>query len=205
LTIDPLSPMFLRTDCIFVPACFVAYTGLALDEKTPLHRAEFALSREGARLFGLLGHPIAGLKTNIGLEQELFFVPSSAYYKRPDLMQCNRTVLGNKAALGQEASTHYMAPINTTKSVFACMQEIQRQCYLLGIPLKTRHREVAPNQYEFAPMFGHVIEQTDNNLMAMQIAEEVSEREGASRHSRPRPCLPAEALSYLYAAPPRFI
>ena len=67
-----------------------------------------------------------------------------------------------------------MAPINTTKTVFACMQEIQRQCYLLGIPLKTRHREVAPNQYEFAPMFGHVFEQTDNNLMAMQICEEVA-------------------------------
>jgi glutamine synthetase len=114
--------MFLRTDCVFVPACLVAYTGLALDEKTPLHRAEFALSREGKRLFGLLGHPIAGLKTHIGLEQELFFVPSAAYYKRPDLMCCQRTVMGNAAALGQEASTHYMAPINTSKSVFACMQ-----------------------------------------------------------------------------------
>mmetsp|Transcript_18466 Transcript_18466/g.35139 ORF Transcript_18466/g.35139 Transcript_18466/m.35139 type:complete len:731 (+) Transcript_18466:107-2299(+) len=178
LTIDPMSPIFLRTDCIFIPACFIAYTGLALDEKTPLHRAEAAMSKEGARLFGLLGHPVAGMKTNIGLEQELFFVPSSAYYRRPDLQMCGRTILGREPAVNQEGCSHYMAPINTSKSVFKCMQEIQRQCYIMGIPLKTRHREVAPNQYEFAPMFGHVFEQTDNNLMVMQITEEVAPKFG---------------------------
>ena len=187
LTIDPKSPIFLRTDSIFIPACFVAYTGLALDEKTPLHRAEGAMSAQGARLFKLLGHNIAGMLTNIGLEQELFFVPSSAYYKRPDLQMCGRTVLGASPAQNQEGCTHYMAPINTTKSVFACMQEIQQECYKLGIPLKTRHREVAPNQYEFAPLFGHVIEQTDNNLMVMQIMEEVAPKHGlrALLHEKP--------------------
>lgn len=173
-----MSPMFLRTDCIFVPACLVAYTGKALDEKTPLHRAEGALSSQGARLFKLLGHDITGLITNIGLEQELFFVPSEYYYKRPDLQMCGRTILGASPALGQEGCTHYMAPLNTTKAAFSCMQEIQQQCYMMGIPLRTRHREVAPNQYEFAPLFGHVFEQTDNNLMVMQICEEVAPKHG---------------------------
>lgn len=187
LTIDPKSPIFLRIDCIFIPACFVAYTGMALDEKTPLHRAENAMSTQGARLFKLLGHNIEGMLTNIGLEQELFFVPADAYYKRPDLQMCGRSILGASPALGQEGCTHYMAPINTTKSVFACMQEIQAQCYALGIPLRTRHREVAPNQYEFAPLFGHVFEQTDNNLMVMQIAEEVAPKHGlrAIFHEKP--------------------
>lgn len=178
LTIDPTSQIWLRGDSIFVPACFVAYTGKALDEKVPLLRAEQAMSRQGTRLFKALGHSIDGMLTNIGLEQELFFVPSSAYYKRPDLQMCGRTVLGKSPALGQEGSTHYMAPINTTKSVFACMQEIQQECYKLGIPLKTRHREVAPNQYEFAPMFGHVVGQIDQNLIAMQLASEIAPKHG---------------------------
>lgn len=119
---------------------------MALDEKTPLHRAEAALSREGQRLFGLLGHEIEGLHTNIGLEQELFFIPSEPFYKRPDLMKCGRSILGHRPAVTQKGQTHYMAPINKTKKVYECMKEIQYECYKLGIPLKTRHREVAPNQ-----------------------------------------------------------
>eukprot|EP00854_Cymbomonas_tetramitiformis_P015042 gene15042-17776_t len=187
LTIDPTSQIWLRGDSIFIPACFVAYTGKALDEKIPLLRAEQAMSREGTRLFKALGHSIDGLLTNIGLEQELFFIPSDAYYKRPDLQMCGRTVLGRSPALGQEGSTHYMAPINTTKSVFPCMQEIQQECYKVGIPLKTRHREVAPNQYEFAPMFGHVVGQIDQNLVAMQLAAEIAPKHGlrALFHEKP--------------------
>jgi len=178
LTIDPLSPMFLSDDCIMIPACMVSYKGAALDEKTPLHRAEQALSREGTRLFELLGHKIGGMYTNIGLEQELFFVPNEGYSKRPDLIMCGRTLLGRRPAVTQNGDTHYMAPINRTKPVYACMKEIQHECYKIGIPLKTRHREVAPGQYEFAPLFGRVIEQVDNNLMVMQIAEEVAPKHG---------------------------
>ena len=102
LTIDPLSPMFLSDDCIMIPACMVSYAGDALDEKTPLHRAEQALSREGSRLFKLLGHPIGGLYTNIGLEQELFLVPDEPYRKRPDLIMCGRTLLGKRPAVTQK-------------------------------------------------------------------------------------------------------
>jgi glutamine synthetase len=96
---------------------FLLAQGKALDEKTPLLRAENALSVQGKRLFKLLGHEIDGLTTNIGLEQELFFVPTDAFYKRPDLQMCGRTVIGAKPALDQEALTHYMAPINTQKTV----------------------------------------------------------------------------------------
>jgi len=178
LTIDPLSPMFLSDDCIMIPACMVSYAGEALDEKTPLHRAEQALSEQGTRLFKLLGHTIGGLYTNIGLEQELFFVPNDAYQKRPDLVMTGRTLLGRRPAVTQKGDTHYMAPINRQTSVYRCMKEIQAAAYKLGIPLKTRHREVAPNQYEFAPLFGRVIEQVDNNLMVMQICEEVAPKHG---------------------------
>jgi len=178
LTIDPLSAMFLSDDCIMIPACMVSYAGEALDEKTPLHRAEQALSREGVRLFKLLGHSIGGLYTNIGLEQELFFVPDDAYKKRPDLVMTGRTLLGRRPAVTQKGDTHYMAPLNRRRSVYACMKEIQAEAFKLGIPLKTRHREVAPNQYEFAPLFGRVVEQVDNNLMVMQICEEVAPRHG---------------------------
>ena len=83
--IDTKSPIFLRGDCIFIPACFVSYKGQALDEKTPLHRATSAMSREGKRLFGMMGMDIEGMVCNIGLEQELFFVPRDQYFRRPDL------------------------------------------------------------------------------------------------------------------------
>jgi glutamine synthetase len=90
LTIDPKSPIFLRGDAIFIPACFVSYKGQALDEKTPLHRATQAMSKEGKRLFGKMGVETSGMVCNIGLEQELFFVPRDAYYKRTDLQLCGR-------------------------------------------------------------------------------------------------------------------
>ena len=178
LAIDPSSPVFLRDDCMFIPACFVSYNGKALDEKTPLHRAHQAMSKQGARLFKHLGFEVTGMVNNIGLEQELFFIPREAYERRMDLQFTGRTVLGKMPARGQEGCDHYMAPINVAGPVMACMKEIQEQCYKLGIPLKTRHREVAPNQYEFAPEFGSVITQTDQNLVVMQICEEVASKHG---------------------------
>ena len=163
---------------MFIPACFVSYKGKALDEKTPLHRAHQSMSKQGARLFKHLGFEVTGMVNNIGLEQELFFIPREAYERRMDLQFTGRTVLGKMPARGQEGCDHYMAPINVAGPAMACMKEIQEQCYKLGIPLKTRHREVAPNQYEFAPEFGSVITQTDQNLVVMQIAEEVASKHG---------------------------
>jgi len=178
LCIDPVSPMFIRGDCLYIPAAFVSYTGLALDEKIPLHRACQALSDQGVRLFKLLGFPIKSMKVNIGLEQEFFLLPRDEFYRRPDLQFCGRTLLGKMPGRGQEGCDHYMAPIKNGSTPLACIKEIQERCFRLGIPLKTRHREVAPNQYEMAPLFGDVRVQTDQNLTVMQVAEEIATKYG---------------------------
>jgi len=187
LALDPVSPVFLRNDTIFLPACFVSYNGDALDEKTPLHRAMQALSKEGARLFGHLGVKCSGMVSNIGLEQEFFLVPRSEYYKRPDLQLTGRTVMGAFPARGQEMSDHYMAPPSTATPALNAMKEIQEECFKLGIPLKTRHREVAPNQYEMAPTYGNAIVQIDQNLMVMQIIEEVASKWGLAALMQEKP------------------
>ena len=172
--LDPTSNIFMRGDTVYIPTVFVSFHGHALDEKTPLLRSMQAVSREGTRLLKHLGYEVEGVQPNIGLEQEFFLVPRDAFYKRPDLQMCGRTVMGKLAPRGQEMCDHYMAPPNTV--ALACMQEIQHECFMMGIPLKTRHREVAPNQYEFAPLFGVATTQVDQNLMVMQISQEVAAR-----------------------------
>ena len=152
LTVDPESPPFIMNDTVFIPSVLAAYSGVALDEKVPLHRAVQSLSKEGVRLLGHLGLKTKGLVNNIGLEQEIFLISRDAYYARPDLQFTGRTVMGAFPARGQEMSDHYMAPLSESTPALACMQAIQDKCFKMGIPLRTRHREVAPNQYEFAPV-----------------------------------------------------
>ena len=178
LTIDATSPIFLKGDTIFIPSCFTSFNGDALDEKTPLLRAENALSNEGVRLLKLLGFEVGSLRQNIGLEQEIFLVPRDQYLKRPDLKLSGRTVMGKDAPRGQEMCDHYMAPLSSANSALEAMKEMQEAAFLLGIPLRTRHREVAPNQFEFAPMFGAVQTQVDQNLVVMQVLNEVAARHG---------------------------
>lgn len=187
LAIDTSSPIFLRGDTIFIPSAFVSYYGAALDEKTPLLRANAALSKEGSRLLGHLGLPTSGVIANIGLEQEIFFVPRESYYKRPDLQMAGRTVIGKNAPRGQEMCDHYMAPLSSSTAALGAMQEIQDECWKMGIPLKTRHREVAPNQFEFAPLFGTNTTQIDQNLMVMQIIEEVAPKYGLAALLQEKP------------------
>jgi glutamine synthetase len=188
LAIDTSSPIVLRGDTIFIPSVFVSYYGAALDEKTPLLRANNALNREGSRLLSKLGLDVSsGIRTNIGLEQEIFLVPRDAYYKRPDLQMAGRTVIGKDAPRGQEMCDHYMAPLSSSTPALACMQEIQDECWRMGIPLKTRHREVAPNQFEFAPLFGTNTTQIDQNLWVMQIIEEVAARHGLAALLQEKP------------------
>ena len=187
LTPDPTSPMFLRGDTVFIPSCFVSYHGHALDEKTPLLRASDALSREGSRLLALLGYEVDGLQANIGLEQELFLIPRAAYAARPDLQMCGRTVVGRDAPRGQEMCDHYMSAPSFAHPAQACMADIQRQCYAMGIPLRTRHREVAPGQYEFAPLFGAATTQVDQNVVVMQVIEEVAAHHGLAALLQEKP------------------
>jgi len=177
LAVDTSSPIFLRGDTIFIPSAFVSYYGAALDEKTPVLRANAALDKAGSRLLGQLGlDTSSGVQTNIGLEQEIFLIPRDQYYRRPDLQMAGRTVIGKNAPRGQEMCDHYMGPLSSATGALACMQEIQDEAWRLGIPLKTRHREVAPGQFEFAPLFGTNTTQIDQNIMVMQIIEEVAAR-----------------------------
>jgi len=189
LAIDTSSPIFLRGDTVFVPSAFVSYYGHALDEKTPLLRANTALNTHAARLLKHLGLDTQGkpIHTNIGLEQEIFLVPRDQYYRRPDLQFTGRTIVGKNAPRGQEMCDHYMGPLSSATPALACMQEIQEECWKLGIPLKTRHREVAPNQFEFAPLFGTNTTQIDQNLMVMQIIEEIAPNHGLAALLQEKP------------------
>merc|ERR1712048_983996 len=188
LAVDTSSPIFLRGDTIFIPSAFVSYYGHALDEKTPLLRANAALNKHGSRLMTKLGLDCSsGLRTNIGLEQEIFLVPREQYYKRPDLQLTGRTLIGKNAPRGQEMCDHYMAPLSSATAALACMQEIQDECWRMGIPLKTRHREVAPNQFEFAPLYGSNTTQIDQNVFVMQIIEEVAPKHGLAALLQEKP------------------
>lgn len=178
LTIDPESPIWLRGDCVFVPAVFVSYNGHSLDEKLPLKRAVAAMSKEGARLFGKIGVETSGMVNNIGLEQEFFLLPRDQYVRRPDLQLVGRTIIGRLPARGQEGCDHYMSPPHFEGAALAALKDIQSECFKLGIPLQTRHREVAPNQYETAPRFGAVCVQTDQNLQVMQVMDDVARKHG---------------------------
>jgi len=183
--LDPTSPIFLRGDTVYIPTVFVSFYGDALDEKTPLLRSMKAISTEGTRLLKHLGLTAGSVAPNIGLEQEFFLVPRKEYYRRPDLQLAGRTILGKNAPRGQETCDHYMSAINPI--ALQCMQEVQHECFMMGIPLRTRHREVAPNQYEFAPMFGLATTQIDQNLWIMQILEEVAARHGLAALNEEKP------------------
>ena len=183
--LDPTSPVFIRGDTVYIPTVFVSFYGQALDEKTPLHRAMTTLNKETTRLCKNLGYDISGAQPNIGLEQEYFLIPRAAYYKRLDLQMTGRTIMGKNAPRGQEMCDHYMKAPNQV--ALECIKEIQHECFLMGIPMRTRHSEVAPNQYECAPMFGIASTQIDQNIMFMQIAEEVAARHGMAclHHEKP--------------------
>mmetsp|Transcript_3297 Transcript_3297/g.7131 ORF Transcript_3297/g.7131 Transcript_3297/m.7131 type:complete len:709 (-) Transcript_3297:714-2840(-) len=183
--LDPSSPMFVRNDTLFIPTIFISFYGKALDEKTPLLRAMQAVSSSGCKLLSKFNYNCASVAPMIGLEQEFFLIPREAYLKRMDLQLAGRTVMGNFPARGQEMSDHYMSALNT--SALAFMREMQHECFKMGIPLNTRHREVAPNQYEVAPYFGIATAQIDENLMVMELMEEIAAKHGlaALLHEKP--------------------
>jgi len=188
LAVDTSSPILCRGDTIFIPSVLVSYYGAALDEKTPLLRSNSALDKSGSRLFSLLGGDASsGVQANIGLEQEMFLIPREEYYRRPDLQLTGRTIMGKNAPRGQEMCDHYMGPLSSATSALACMQEIQDECWRMGIPLKTRHREVAPNQFEFAPLYGTNTTQIDQNVFVMQIIEETAAKHGLAALLQEKP------------------
>jgi len=188
--IDVTSPMWVLGDTLYIPALFAQYANSwggadpVMDEKTPLLRSMAAVSRAGARLLSLLGHECTAVMPQIGLEQEFFLVTREAYERRPDLRMCGRTLLGAEPDGGDLYDTH-STPLNPAAR--AAMAEVQDECYKLGIALRTRHRESAPNQYEYAPYFGLATAQIDENLVVMEIIEEVARKYGlaALMHEKP--------------------
>lgn len=178
---DPSSPMFLmegpsgRTLC--VPSVFISYYGHALDQKTPLLRSMEVLNQKGLAVLRLLGNDAASrIVPTLGVEQEYFLIDKAFYILRPDLILAGRTILGAPPPKGQELEDHYFGSIRTR--VLGFMQEAEYELYKLGVPLRTRHNEVAPNQYECAPVYVEANVAADHNQMVMEIFRKVAPLHG---------------------------
>jgi glutamine synthetase len=176
---DPTSPMFLvesvngRTLC--VPSVFVSYHGESLDHKTPLLRALEALDRHALAFLKLLGDvDVQWVSATLGCEQEYFLVDRDHWSQRADLVMCDRTLVGAASARGQQFEDHYFGSIPAR--VLAFMEELEFELHRLGVPVKTRHNEVAPMQFEMAPIFEDVNMANDHNALAMDIARKVALR-----------------------------
>jgi glutamine synthetase len=178
---DPTSPAFIREAengaTLCVPTAFCSWTGEALDKKTPLLRSTEALSKEAVRLLRVLGDERSrAVFPTVGSEQEYFLVDRSFYLLRPDLVATGRTVIGARPPKGQELEDHYFGAISPR--VLAFMHEVERELWKLGVPVKTRHNEVAPSQFELAPIFERVTLATDHNMLTMEILRQVARRHG---------------------------
>jgi glutamine synthetase len=178
---DPTSPAFLREttngSTLCIPTAFCSWTGEALDEKTPLLRSSEALNREAVRLLRLLGDDkVKYVYPTLGCEQEYFLVDRDLYMLRPDLVATGRTLFGAKPPKGQELEDHYFGSI--APRVLAFMQEVESELWKLGVPVKTRHNEVAPSQYELAPIFERSTIAIDHNMLCMEVLKQVAQKHG---------------------------
>ena len=171
---DPSSPVFLIGDTLCIPTVFVAYTGEALDYKTPLIRSPAALCHAAREVCAYFDKQVKHVHANLGWEQEYFLVDESLYTARPDLLLTGRTLMGHNSAKSQQLEDHYFGAIPAR--VLAFMRELEYEALKAGIPVKTRHNEVAPNQFEMAPIFEEVNLANDHNLLVMSIMERVAEK-----------------------------
>ncbi|MBL6955815.1 MAG: glutamine synthetase III [Chlorobium phaeobacteroides] len=177
---DPSSPAFLMKGgnglTLCIPTVFISYHGEALDEKTPLLRSMDAVSKSAVRLLDILGTESSRVNTYAGAEQEYFLIDRKFYTMRPDLVMTGRTLLGANPPKGQQLEDHYFGSI--PDRVLEFMNEVEKELYLLGIPAKTRHNEVAPHQFEIAPIFERANIAADHNLLVMEIMRRVAEKKG---------------------------
>ena len=171
---DPSSPVFLLDGTLCIPSVFVSYTGEALDTKVPNLKSLQALSEAATSVANLFDESVRSVGVNLGLEQEYFLVDESLYNARPDLVLCNRTVIGHTSAKDQQLEDHYFGAIPSRVSAF--MKDFETEAYKLGILLQTRHNEVAPNQFECAPVFCSATKAIDQNMMLMIIMQKVAEK-----------------------------
>ncbi|HNP56035.1 MAG TPA: glutamine synthetase III [Gordonia sp. (in: high G+C Gram-positive bacteria)] len=178
---DVTSPAYIlenpNGNTLCIPTIFISWTGEALDKKTPLLRSQQAMSKQAMRLLELFGHDdVDTVVSYAGAEQEYFLVDEHFYYARPDLMTCNRTLFGAPPSKGQEFDDHYFGAI--PDRVLAFMIELDRELFKLGIPSKTRHNEVAPGQFEIAPVFERSVLAHDHQQLMMTTMKKVAEKYG---------------------------
>ncbi|AWX43497.1 Glutamate--ammonia ligase [Flagellimonas maritima] len=171
---DPTSPAFIYKTTLCIPTIFVAYTGEALDNKAPLLRALHAVDEAATAVAQYFDKNVRKVHATLGWEQEYFLLDKSLAHSRMDIVMTGRTLLGNPAAKGQQLDDHYFGVIPPRALSF--MSDLEKQCTKLGIPVKTRHNEVAPNQFELAPVFEEANLSVDHNLLLMDVMEEVADK-----------------------------
>ena len=171
---DPSSPVFIMDGTLCIPSVFVAYTGESLDTKAPNLKSMQALSEAATKVVNLFDESVSAVNVNLGIEQEYFLVDESLYNARPDLMLSGRTVIGHTSAKDQQLEDHYFGAIPSRVSSF--MKDFETEAYKLGILLQTRHNEVAPNQFECAPVYCDATRAIDQNMMLMIVMQKVAEK-----------------------------
>ncbi|MEZ7498962.1 glutamine synthetase III [Flavobacterium sp. Arc3] len=171
---DPTSPAFIFGTTLCIPTVFISYTGEALDYKTPLLRALQVMDEAATEVCKYFDKNVKKVTATLGWEQEYFLIDRALALSRPDLMMTGRTLLGHTSAKGQQLDDHYFGSIPTRALTY--MRDLEQECMLLGIPVKTRHNEVAPNQFELAPIFEETNLAVDHNCLLMDVMEKVAER-----------------------------
>ncbi len=171
---DPSSPAFVVGDTLCIPTVFISYTGEALDYKTPLLRSINALDTAATAVVQYFNPDVTKVISNLGWEQEYFLVDESLWAARPDLMLTGRTLMGHESAKNQQLDDHYFGSIPSR--VLAFMTDLEHESLKLGIPVKTRHNEVAPNQFELAPIYEELNLANDHNLLLMSVMKRVARR-----------------------------
>ena len=169
---DPSSPAFIMGDTLCIPTVFISYTGEALDYKTPLLKALSAIDKAAVEVCKLFDPNVKRVYSYLGWEQEYFLVDQALYEARPDLVLTGRTLMGHESAKNQQLEDHYFGAIPPRVAAF--MREVEIEAYKYGIPFKTRHNEVAPNQFEVAPIFGETNLAVDQNLLLMTLMNKIA-------------------------------
>ena len=173
---DPTSPVFVIGDTLMIPTVFISYTGEALDYKTPLLKALHAVDKAATDVVKYFNPEVSKVVSNLGWEQEYFLVDEGLYSARPDLLLTGRTLMGHSSAKDQQMDDHYFGSIPVRVAAF--MKDLEIQALELGIPCKTRHNEVAPNQFELAPIFEETNLAVDHNMLIMALMKRIARSHG---------------------------
>lgn len=171
---DPTSPAFIIGDTLCIPTIFISYTGEALDYKTPLLKSIYSLTKAAVDVCHYFDEDVKKVHVNLGWEQEYFLVDEDLFSARPDLALTGRTLMSHESAKNQQLEDHYFGSI--PQRVLKFMEELEYESYALGIPVKTRHNEVAPNQFELAPIYEECNLAVDHNLLIMSLMDKVARR-----------------------------